>query len=570
MEFIGKVNDIKSYFIVSILCLLSIFRVYVGNSFPYWYLLTNQLDELLLINNAHLGQYFANWNIHSLSKTIAYSLFLKFVNVTGLPYGVVLSLVWILAGIFVVYAVYNSITKNKIFLALIYLFIIFLPTGLDLFISGRIYRNAIIAPFLILFLSSLFIFMNKVIFDDLKQYSLLIWGIILGLLFTFNYYIKEDGIGILILFLAGILITLIFKLADYFKSNKFDVRTSGKMIVLCLIPILIFIGGTFAYSEINHEKFGVYDINTRTEGELGEFFHNLLLIEDDNKSDVLWVPYSTIEKAWNASPTLQSRPDLLDNWTHSGWAEGDLKKNNLTGDTIAWSLRDALSSSGLYNDEKSTSDFFHTVNNELSDAFENGNLNKSDKIFISKYAIGRSLDEIYSLKDLFFPLLQTSTLYNDLGRTIQECNVDVMYPTLTYGERSDVSEIESFLNMHILTKDEFSQDDFTLKLAGLDIQLYQVISIVLVIISVIGFIFTGLNVIMSRFKQKSMLLLFIFEILLLATFFVQLFGLCWFCSFLYYCEYTIAYSSNCQAIFALFEVLSISGLFVLLKEKYFE
>ena len=177
MEFIGKINQISTNLFIFILSLLSIFRLYIGNYFPYWYLLSDQLDELLLIKNAHLSQYFANWDINSLSKTIGYSLFLKIVNVIGLPYGFVLSLIWILGGILIVYAVYNYLTKNKIILALIYLFIIFLPCGMDLFISGRVYRNAAIAPFLILFLSSLFIFMNKVISDDISNRSLLICGI---------------------------------------------------------------------------------------------------------------------------------------------------------------------------------------------------------------------------------------------------------------------------------------------------------------------------------------------------------------------------------------------------------
>lgn len=140
MEEIKNIYQFKNNILLLILLLFTGVRVYIGNSFPYWYLLTNQLDDLLLINNAHLGQYFASWNIHTLSKTIGYSLFLKFVNVSGLSYGLILSIVWILAGILVVYAVYNSLTKNKFYLALIYLFIIFLPCGLDLFISGRIYR----------------------------------------------------------------------------------------------------------------------------------------------------------------------------------------------------------------------------------------------------------------------------------------------------------------------------------------------------------------------------------------------------------------------------------------------
>lgn len=567
MEFIGKINQISSYLIIFIVSLLTVLRLYIGNFFPYWYLLTNQLDELLLINNAHLGQYFANWNIHSLSKTISYSLFLKFVNVIGLPYGFVISLVWILGGILIVYAVYNYLTKNKIILALIYLFIIFLPCGMDLFISGRVYRNAAIAPFLILFLSSLFIFMNKVISEDSSNRSLLIWGILLGIIFTFNYYLKEDGVGILILFLASIFLVLILNLGPVVKNKSFNVKKYYKIIVISIIPIFIFVGCTFAYSEVNHEKFGVYDINTRTEGELGEFFHNLLLIDDKNNSDIYWVTYSTIDKAWNASPTLQSRPDLFNNWVHSGWAQGNLKENKLNGDTNAWSLRDALAASGLYADEKSTSDFFHKVNAELNDAFKNGDLNKSDKIFISKYAVGRSVGEIFDLKDLFFLLLKTSILYKDLGRDIQKCNVDIMLPSLTFGENNQVKDVESFLHMNIFTKSEYSQDNFEWNFAKASIHFYQLISIIIVIISVISFILTGINLILNRFKSKNLSLVFLFEILLLGTFAVQLFGLCWFSSFLGYCEYTRAYSSNCQAIFAIFEVLAIAGIISIIEKK---
>jgi|GEM_PF-5369237 len=567
MEFIGKINQISTNLIIFILSLFTIVRLYIGNSFPYWYLLTNQLDELLLIYNAHLSQYFANWNIHSLSKTIGYSLFLKFVNVIGLPYGFVLSLIWILGGILIVYAVYNYLTKNKIILALIYLFIIFLPCGMDLFISGRVYRNAAIAPFLILFLSSLFIFMNKVISDDISNRSLLIWAIVLGIIFTFNYYLKEDGIGILLLFLASIFLVLILKFVPLVKNKSFNIKKSYKIIVLCIVPLLIFVGCTFAYSEINYQNFGVHDINTRTEGELGEFYHNLLLIDDKNNSDVYWVTYSTIDKVWNASPTLKSRPDLFENWVHSGWAQGNLKENKLNGDTTAWSLRDALATSGLYTDEKSTSDFFHKVNAELDDAFKNGDLNKSDKIFISKYAVGRSVGEIFDLKDLFFSLLKTSILYKDLGRDIQDCNVDIMLPTLTFGENNQVGDVESFLHMNIFTKSEFSQDNFEWIFAKSSIHFYQLISIFIVIISVISFILSGIYLILNRFNSKNLFLLFLFEILLLGIFVVQLFGLCWFSSFLGYCEYTMAYSSNCQVIFAIFEVLAIAGIISIIDKE---
>ena len=193
-------------------------------------------------------------------------------------------------------------------------------------------------------------------------------------------------------------------------------------------------------------------------------------------------------------------------------------------------------------------------------------MNKSDKIFISKYARGRSLDEIYGLNYLFFQLLQTSTLYSDLGKNIHEDDFDSLFPTLTCAERNNVSDVESFLNMHLLTKNEFSQDNFSLNFATIDIHFYQLISYVLVFISLAGFILTGINAFSTNLNK--IWLLFIFEILLLITLFAQLFGTCWFGSFLGYGLYNMAYTSGCQAIFALFEVLTISELFVILKEKW--
>lgn len=567
MGFLGKINQYSSFLFVSIVVLFSTIRLYIGTFFPYWYLLINGLDDLLLIRNAHLGEYFANWNAQTLSKTLGYPIFLKFVNVTGLSYGFMLSMVWILAGIILVYGLYKYFTKNKVLLALIYIFIIFLPSGLDLFINGRVYRNAAIAPFLMLLLSLLFLFVNKIVFEDKFDYKLIILGIILGLIFSFNYYLKEDSIGVLLLILAALSLAIIFKLSPLIKNKESDAKKYCKIFILAIIPLIVFAGCTFAYSEINHEKFGVYDINTRTEGELGEFFHNLLLIEDKNNSDVYWITYSTIEMAWNASPTLQSRPDLFGNWTHSPWAEGNLKQNKLNGDTNAWSLRDALAASGIYSDEKSVSDFFHRVNGELEDAFEKGDLNKSNKIFISSYAVGRSADEIYSLNGLFFSLLKTSIFYKDLGHDVQEFHLDPLFPTLTHGDDNQVAEVESFLNMNIFTKHEFSQNNFEWNFARWSIHFYQLISIFIVAISIISFILTGIHVVLNKFKPKNISLLFVFEILLLGLFLVQLFGLCWFASFLGYCDYTRAYSSNCHVLFAMFEILAIAGIFSIIEKE---
>ena len=73
-----------------------------------------------------------------------------------------------------------------------------------------------------------------------------------------------------------------------------------KYAVICLIPILIFGASTLTYKEINNHYFGIDEINTRTGGEMGEFWENLLKIDDSTKNNTIWVTSTTLEKAWDA------------------------------------------------------------------------------------------------------------------------------------------------------------------------------------------------------------------------------------------------------------------------------
>lgn len=193
------------------------------------------------------------------------------------------------------------------------------------------------------------------------------------------------------IFLIPIFVVLIIKLFDEFKHKKFNLNNLvglTKIAVLCLIPVVIFSMGTITYKEVNNHYFGLYEINTRTDGELGEFYQNLLKIDDSNKTTNVWVPLSTLEKAWNASPTLQSHPELLNDLKHSKWANGDLNKTPIEGDYIAWALRDSLDNVSLFNNETQANDLFFKVNNELDDSFENGKLDKSEKNFCDRFSAG--------------------------------------------------------------------------------------------------------------------------------------------------------------------------------------
>lgn len=65
-----------------------------------------------------------------------------------------------------------------------------------------------------------------------------------------------------------------------------------------------------------------------------DFYKNLLKSDGSDKSTDILIPPSTIEKTWSVSPTLQSPLDLLENWLHTHWANGDMKKEPIGGGWI--------------------------------------------------------------------------------------------------------------------------------------------------------------------------------------------------------------------------------------------
>ncbi len=558
---VGKrIGFVMDRMFILLILVFSFLRIYVGSNLGLWFFIGSIDDDLLLLNYSDLSNHFLNWNILTLTKDISYSLFLFFVNISNIPYSFYLSLLWIVAGILITYSIYKFLNKDKLLLLLVFLFIIFLPVAFDSSCGTRIYRNAIMAPLIIILLSVLLIFVLNSLSKVTNYTKLVFLSIVVGLIFSFNFYIKEDGILTLPLLLVCITSIILFHFYEFRK--KFDI----KYILIMLIPLLIFGASTISYKEVNNYYFGVDEINTRTDGEIGEFWNMLLKIDDPNKTTEIWVPVSTIEKAWNASPTLQSRPDLFENLIHSDWAGGDLNQNPLPGDLVALCLRDELKDVNLFNNEKQANDFFNQVNSELEDAFASGKLNKSDRIFITSSATGKTLDEVFGLKPYITSAVKSCVFYKDL--LIE----DYPIPGSSQLVSNEVtSNTESILNEKLVTQENMNNPTFgeyiSLELMKLDIKIYQTISYVIFILSALSFIFILFSQFKNKFKNRQLNAILGFECLLAITFILEIFAIGWFCSWMGTNSMKFYTVAN-HGIFAVFEVISICTALKIFLEKY--
>lgn len=556
-EFKNFLQNNKMFLIL--LSAFSLLRLYIGVTMPIWLRTINAgNDDFLMFDYSHLSSHFSNWGIQSLVKDISYSLFLFFVRISKLSYRFWISILWIIAALMVIYAIYRFLTKNNKVLLVSFLFILFLPVAFDVDFGLRVYRNAIMPPCTIIFLTSLYIFINQLLnISNNKIKNIIFWGVISGLSFTFNYYIKEDGIITLPIFFICISLILVFVLYDkYGKSfTKQNISNIIKISILALLPIIIFAGCTFAYEEVNYHYFGVHEINTRTGAELGEFYGNLLKIDDSNKTTEIWIPASTVEKAYNVSPTFQSHQEFFDVWMHRTWGGGVLMNSSIRGDLPSWSIRYALNESHNFNDEQSVNELFYNINNELDEAFDNGYINKSDKIFISSSIPGKDINEIFALSPYIGYGLSAALFYEGFS-----------YENLPFGGTSlnvseDSKNIEKDLNDHLITENEYVNlsflDKFTLDLIKINGLIYHFSSYIIVLLAFISFIMLCRHQVINKFKNRINNTLILFCLMLLGTMFVQIFSVAWYCSWLELpvLKFNLVSSYGTYATFAVFSIV---------------
>lgn len=386
---------LKKNYIYIIMIILVICRIALGYGIGGWYGISETYDDVAMMEGLSLRRLIAPTNL-ALIKDLSFSIFLGLSAITNLPYTVVLSGFWALTA-FVVWLLVGKITSNKWVRLFCFSYVLFLPIAFTSWGGLRIYRNAIIAPCIILtFCLALILLVDLVRREKTKK---TIWvAILTGISFAFTYFLKEDGLWLKACMLLILFISLAIIGYGLFKKKrrrKLEVKKAFSWALICLIPFVVLFVWDNVYRGVNYAFFGVYEINTRTEGELGKFVENIYKIESPNRTEMVWAPYDTIQKAFEVSPTLSAHQKLLDEILTTEWNGGDIIKNPILYDFLGWVMRSELMDSGLWTSEKDVSDMFKQVNSELEQAFKDGTLKKAEgRIQLLSSTGGYTWDEI--------------------------------------------------------------------------------------------------------------------------------------------------------------------------------
>ena len=505
-----------------------VIRILFSEMLGMFYLCYASCDDQLLMNYADFSLHFLEPNHLSLAKDMGFPVFLNFVRLTGLTFTTCLSLIWAFAA-FCVLKIISLLTGNKILRYFFFFYTLFMPCAFDIWSGARLYRNCIIAPFTVIVLCTMLVMIISFV-----QNRSIIWkissGIGCGISFTFFYYIKEDGIWILACLLVALLVCL-------FGFRKCHLKRSIISLFLLSIPLIIFAITTSVYKDINYKYFGVKEINTRTEGALGEFVKKIYAIDSENRDYYCWAPYDAIEKAFNASPTLSEHRELYDSIVEvSGGID-----TPIMGDHLSWNIRTALSFTGPWS-ETGCEEMFAKVNDELDKAFANGTLEKDSKIQLLSSAGGRSLPEILQLKDDIYESYLGAVLLKGYVIRYNEVSTDIIAVNkLTNDFASQITRLNYF-------KDYSSHRAKADAIAPILLGLKWIFRIINPLLLIIAFAGVARNIYLLLFARKKScnasfcrnslpLLGSIFGgICFLGISFVYTFGICWFSEFLFNTE----------------------------------
>ena len=495
-------------------------------------------DDALFIRYSYLQDHFLNPSqvYEVMVKEMGFPVFLYFLKKTGIVYTDATSFLWLLAAVAftILFATLTKVRRNEILL-LIYSIVLFNPIAFS-FVGFRVYRNSILTQFYFLVITlmvGLFVIYWKKL--ELTFKRRVIFSVVLGLLFSWTYFMKEDGIWLLMILIVVITLCMIHKI--FLESQP--VKEKIYHALSLFLPLAIFFSCQTAYKSVNNHFFGVYETNNRTNGELGKFVGNVYKIKSDDRNDSIWAPADAILKAFDASPTLSQNEKLknavinLPDWYGNG---KNIFEKPIHGDFLGWVMLTTLHTSGTCDSAASQENYLRQVNSELAAAFENGTLEKDDKFQITSSMGGRTLSEISELKMYVLATYIAHTLLTDY--TLTSISESRIYFDGTTPSAEQIAEYEEIIqkacevtNINLFEKNEHVYLANIVILVILSI--YRVFNLFAFIAAFIGIILAVRKIIRTSVKEsyyEAIIAVIAVGSLLLSA--VYALAISWFCQFL--------------------------------------
>lgn len=535
-----KIGNRKKLLIL-VLGILTVIRIIIALKIPLFAQGDAVDDDYLYIAYAKSlirGQWLGHFGSLTLAKSISYSFFLVLNNWLGLPYQLSLILFYIISISILTYAL-KKIFKNKFFLGLLYIVLLYSPVMLHQENIQKIYRGGVLVSSFVLVVASLIgLYSNT---DSKKQ---VYWSLLASLALPFFYYVKEDSIWIMP-FVLGMTAIGIFKIIHANKKGGEKLK-----IFISLFPLLSLLLFSIAYKSVNKAYYEEYTITDRSGTYFKNVLHDLLIISEGKSNDPdIWVSKASVKEAEKYSPTLRDYSKEID------LQFVQAHNNKIYGDIFFWDLRNALSNiygkNGAY-----VNNFYKKIDYELQKAFKEGRLKRSSRLYISPVAKGISKEDLNWFRGSFPKYLKDMYTYK-----YNELSVD--QATGTESNIRDMSQVTNSVVIWPGTLNTYKVKEtkkFVKKIQRNVVNRFKKTGTLFFMIGVFGFIILTFEVAIDiknkSYKNLSLWLICIGLIISGSALFI---GIQWFCRFLSFKKF---YDYICCDIIIM-QFLEVAGIYVI-------
>ena len=364
-----KIKDIvMKHKFITIILVLSIIKQIMVSCLPLLAISNGTHDDMMMVNMAENllnGHWLGIYSQYTLVKGIFFPAFLALSNFIGISYINAANLLYTLACIFFIYAIKDFFKEKnqKKFMLIIFIILLFNPVSYASWTLQRVYRNGVtLAQVLFIFGGYFAVFLKRK--ENIKKS--LFWICSAGIALATFFNTREDAIWILPFILVVTIILIGIKIIDE-KGVKQKITHS----LVMAIPIITLFVTNLLISSLNYYAYGIFTTNELNDSNFKNAMQSIYSVKNNEDIEYVSVTREKVKRLYKMSPSLNSIKDELEA-SMDAWSKLDRNPDDdeVEDGWFFWSLRDAVSNAGYYENAKKADNFYIKVSDEINSYVE--------------------------------------------------------------------------------------------------------------------------------------------------------------------------------------------------------
>ena len=388
-----NINDKKILFIISII-VIALIRFLISHKLSSLYISNLTYDDKLMVDQMTSivnGEYLGTYTDVTLVKGIIFPLVISFCRIIHMSYSTLFTVLYILAVTYFIKP-FEKLFKNKYFMYIFYIILLFNPVTYSSELFQRLYRNSLSIIEVLFFLGVTI----RIITSEDKSKKRKINYILLGIITSIMYLTREDNIWTKLI----LLFIIVYK---YLKTKNY------KSILIALIPIVILTINLNIVSFYNYKKYKIYTYNEIQDSEFKKTFKKILQIKDDTKQDKVSIPRTTMFKlVYNTKTFNITKREINQYYKVLIDDTGEIYNGN-----IIWYFRQFVYKKNKFKDGRESEEYYKKLGEELDQAFKEGRLQK-EFAFSSILLNAPTKNEIIHMPENMIKIVGYTTSYKNI------------------------------------------------------------------------------------------------------------------------------------------------------------